>query len=341
MIRQTAAVREPDSELAGCAVITIAKGRLAVLRRCIVLMVAALVFSGSYNVSVASGRTVDIDGLAASYLEPAEPAKVGAVIVPGSGPTDRNGNNSFGLRTDAYRQLADELAKVGIASVRYDKRGVAASAARVSAEDSLTITAFVDDAVAVSSWLARQPGIAEVVLIGHSEGGVVALLAAPRVKPASLVLLTTPGRPLAQVMREQLSQPVVPVQIRDQALPIIAALDRNEVVGQVPNELMGLFRPSIQGFLRSLMAVDPAVQLRALREPVLIVGGSKDQQVPRADFDALLRARPDSRVAWVNDMTHALKILPTGALQQRTYTDPALPLAPELVSAVVRFLGKP
>jgi uncharacterized protein len=151
-------------------------------------------------------------------------------------------------------------------------------------------------------------------------------------------LLTTPGRPLAGLIREQMSHPAVPDAIRLKALPILAALEQGESVSSIPDELMGLFRPSIQGFLRSLMKIDPAKLLAANNVPTLVIGGSKDVQVTRADFDALTRARPKVESLWIAEMTHALKSLPSGALQQRTYTDPSLPLASTLMPTINGFL---
>jgi uncharacterized protein len=313
-------------------------GRTFIAFGSFVALAIALTCGWSAGATANTETRAEIDGLAATFVQADESNGLAAVIIAGSGPTDRNGNNNFGLKTDAYRLLAVELAKAGIGSVRYDKRGVGGSAARVSAEDSLTIEQFADDVVAVSGWLRLQKGVRQLVLIGHSEGGVIALLAADRAKPKALVLLATPGRPLAVLVREQMSHPAVPDAVRIKALPILAALERGESVSSVPDELMGLFRPAIQGFLRSLMKIDPAKLLAENAIPTLVLGGSKDVQVTRADFDALTRARPKIESLWVSEMTHALKALPNGALQQRTYTDPSLPLASHLVSTINGFL---
>ena len=297
-----------------------------------------LMFSSFGLAHAGTEAIADIEGLAASYLQPDNFNGLAAVIVAGSGPTDRNGNNAFGLKTDTYRLIAEELEKTGVASVRYDKRGVGASSAKVTSEDSLTIEQFADDSLKVAEWLRQQKGVRDVVLIGHSEGGVVALLAADRIKPKALILLASPGRPLAVLIKEQMSHPAVPDPVREKALPILAALDRGETVGSVPAELMGIFRPSIQVFLRSLMKLDPAALLAANKFPTLVIGGSRDVQVTRADFDSLTRSRPKVESLWVTDMTHSLKALPTGALQQRTYTDPSLPLASGVMTAINGFL---
>ena len=304
----------------------------------VILFAALLICSGRSHAGTES--IVEIEGLGASYLQPDNFNGLAAIVIAGSGPTDRNGNNAFGLKTDAYRLIAEEIEKAGVASLRYDKRGVGASASRVSSEESLNIEQFADDAAKVATWLRQQPGVRDVVLIGHSEGGIVALLAADRIKPRSLVLLTTPGRPLAALFKEQMAHPAVPDPIREKALPIIAALDRGESVSTVPAELMGIFRPGIQGFLRSLMKIDPAALLAASQIPVLVIGGSKDAQVTRADFDALVRSRPKLESLWISEMTHSLKTLPAGALQQRTYTDPSLPLASGMVPAITGFLKR-
>ncbi len=300
----------------------------------------AVVLGWSGLVRAGTETVADIDGLAATYLQPDNTNGVAGVIIAGSGPTDRNGNNAFGLKTDAYRLIAEELEKAGVATVRYDKRGVGASTAKITSEEALTIEQFADDALKVAEWLRQQKGVRDVVLIGHSEGGIIALLAADRIKPKALVLLASPGRPLALLINEQMNHPAVPDAIREKALPILAALDRGETVSTVPTELMGIFRPGIQGFLRSLMKIDPAALLAASPLTTLVIGGSKDVQVTRADFDALTRARPNIESLWVTDMTHSLKALPTGALQQRTYTDPSLPLAGGMIQSVIGFLKR-
>src|SRR5581483_6873257 len=128
-----------------------------------------------------------------------------AVVIAGSGPTDRDGNNAAGLRTDAYRMLCEALAARGVATVRYDKRGVGASG-RNFAPERVTLDDFVDDAAALVTRLRSDPRMGSVTLVGHSEGGVIALRVAQRMPVDGLVLVATPGRTMATVLREQLAR---------------------------------------------------------------------------------------------------------------------------------------
>jgi fermentation-respiration switch protein FrsA (DUF1100 family) len=285
---------------------------------------------------------VAIEGLAGTLIVPdGETPAPGVVIIAGSGPTDRDGNQPGGLKTDAYKLLAQGLAPEGITSLRYDKRGIAASrmAAIGMREDDFTIRNFVDDAVLLAKWLGRQQGIGPVMLVGHSEGALIALLGAKQAGAAGAVLLCGVGRKLGELMREQLSRPGTPPEVTKEAFRIIAALERGEEVTDVPKGYEGLFRQSVQPFLRSELGIDPAASAASLGLPLMIVNGGSDLQVSRADFDRLTAARPDATSLWLADMAHPLKAAPADPkLQRAVYTDPSLPLEPGLVAAIAKFV---
>jgi pimeloyl-ACP methyl ester carboxylesterase len=288
----------------------------------------------------AHARDVDIGGLAATFLRAGgtRPAP-GAVIIAGSGPTDRDGNSRLGLNTNSYKLLAEALGARGISSVRYDKRGVGGSAKLAALERETTVQHFVSDAAAVAQWLATQPDITSVVLIGHSEGGLIALLAAETLKPAGIVLLAAPGRRLGALLREQFARPGIPAPSVAEARGIIAALERGEDVADVSKSLAPAFRPSVQPYLRSLMAIDPVGLARSLPLPLMIIGGGRDLQVGRSDFDALVAGRPDAVAYWEPDMGHTLKPmrLDPRSLKQ-AYTDPNLALVAGLTDRIADFI---
>lgn len=307
-------------------------------RRLLFAAIAAALSSAA--VSAATSDEVEIGGLAATLLVPEAAGSVaGAVIIAGSGPTDRNGNSRLGLNTDAYRMLAEALVARGVTTLRYDKRGVGGSATIARPEHETTIAHFVDDAVAVVQSLAAKPGVSSVFLIGHSEGGLIALLAAARSKPAGVVLLATPGRRLGALLREQFTRPGTPGARAAEALSVIAALERGEDVAEVSQPLAPAFRPNVQPYLRSLIAVDPVEQARSLSGALMIIGGGRDIQVGRSDFDALVAARADAAAYWDPDMGHTLKpSRPDANSMQRAYTDPSLPLAVGLADRIADFI---
>ena len=122
-----------------------------------------------------------------------------------------------------------------------------------------------------------------------------------------MVLLATPGRPLGQILRDQVASPALPSDLRAEALQIIAALERGEEVKTVRADLEPLFRPSVQPFMRSWIKTDPAQLLRGLDVPALVIGGGRDIQVSRVDFDALVAARADIKSSWYPTMGHTLE----------------------------------
>ena len=270
---------------------------------CAAISVAVVLAAGwSPGMAGPVERRLTVEGLALSYLRPEGNDRVPlAVIIAGSGPTDRDGNSLQGLKTDAYKQLAEALADLGIATVRYDKRGIGGSVDLGKDETVLTIDVFAKDAQVIAKWARQLPNVGSIVLIGHSEGGVLALMAAKAAAAKAIVLLTTPGRPIGQILRDQLARPALPQELRTEALEIIAALERGEEVKTVRPDLEPLFRPSVQPFVRSLIKTDPAQLLRGLDVPALVIGGGRDIQVGRADFDALAAARADVDVDLVSE----------------------------------------
>jgi uncharacterized protein len=288
-----------------------------------------------------AGEDVTVAGLSGTLLKPAGVERPPVVLlVAGSGPTDRNGNQA-GTGPGTLRQLAEALAQRGIASLRYDKRGIGRSAVAGLREQDMVLGSFVDDAAAWVTWLQQRRDLGAPIIAGHSEGGLIAILLAKRVLVSGIVLVAAPGRRLGDVLREQLQQNGMPAPLLSDALATIAALERGESVSNVKPELAPLFRPSVQPFMRSMLAVDPASELAGLKLPVMIVSGGHDLQVSAADAALLAKARPDATRLDIADMNHVLKIAPADrAGQQDAYANPSLPLAPGLGDAVAGFVQR-
>ena len=296
--------------------------RLAAVATSVLLMIAASPIQAETSVSA--------DGMAGAFMAPTGDGPFAcAVIVPGSGPTNRDGDNPYGVSARPYALIADRLLAAGIASLRYDKR----LPATVEAERELTFDGAVADAGRWLHWCRAQTGVSAVFLIGHSEGGMIALALADREPVAGLVLLTTPGRPVAELIANQLAP--LPEPLRADAASILARLQRGDSVDDVPAALAPLFRPSIQPFLMSLMAVNPDALARRQRAPLLVVAGGQDIQVPPAD------AQPGGVALTLPDMNHVLKDVAADAADNlAAYRDPVRPLATGLVEAVVAFIRR-
>ena len=279
-------------------------------------------------------------GLAGTLARPAQgpPRGPAALIIAGSGPTDRDGNGP-NISTDTYRLIAAGLASAGIRSLRYDKRGIGGSMGAMTRETDLRFDHLVDDALGAARHLSARPDVSSLVLAGHSEGGLIATLAAEKIPAAGLVLLASPGRPLAAVLRRQLQAAPMPQDLRERALDILGKLSVGEEVADVPPVLAPLFRASVQPYLMSQLAIDPAAALARLAVPTLIVLAGRDIQIVEADLAALTRVRRDARVLELPYANHTLKRAPANrAGNVAVYQDRAAPLDPDLMPALVEFV---
>lgn len=252
-----------------------------------------------------------------------------ALIIAGSGPTDRNGNNAQ-MKNNSLQMLAHELAAQGIASLRYDKRGIGKSASAMISEEQMRFENYVEDANAWASELKADPRFNRLIIVGHSEGSLIGMLASE--KADVFVSLAGAGRPIDVILKEQLA-----VQLEGKKKLLRAAneglskLKEGKLVEDAPVELFGLFRPSVQPYMISWMKYDPAVEISNLKIPIVIVQGSTDLQVKEEDAELLHAASIGSRYILIEGMNHILKIAPLDREKNiETYSNPELPLAPEL-----------
>lgn len=261
-----------------------------------------------------------------------------ALIIAGSGPTDRDGNNPLGGRNDSLKKLAQLLARNGIASVRYDKRGIAGSRDAGTDERQLSIELYTRDAVAWGQLLKQDARFSQLVLIGHSEGALIASLAAEAAGADALISIAGSARPIDQLLRDQL-QSRLPPPLLSQSEALLTSLRAGQQVAEVPQPLEVLFRPSVQPYLISLFRQDPSQAFARLRIPALILQGNHDIQVSVSDAEHLKAARPDARMDIIEGMNHMLRIVPLDMEQQlASYRDPNLPLARELGERILAFI---
>ena len=280
-----------------------------------------------------------LEGTLALPKSPPGPIPVG-VIVAGSGPTDRNGNSPPSLRTDMYRQLAWRLAERGIATLRYDKRGVGNTRGAFDPSET-TFEDFALDANAAVTSLADDARFSKVVIIGHSEGARLATMAANDGAPiAGIVSLAGAGRPVLTVLREQLARQLDSAMLQQYDSLMALYLEGGELQ-EVPPALRLLFVPVNRRFLQTSVAYDAAEGMAQVRISVLIVQGETDLQVSVRDAEALSAARPGSELVVIPEANHVFKHTASRDLggQIVSYTDPSLPIVPELVDAIVEWVA--
>jgi uncharacterized protein len=282
--------------------------------------------------------------LKGTLLAPAGGNAPMVLIIPGSGPTDRDGNNPLGVKASTYRLLAEGLGARDIGTVRIDKRGMFGSSAAVADGNAVTIDDYVAD---VGAWIAvirKQTGVSCVWVLGHSEGGLVALAAAQKVSDiCGLVLVSAAGQPLGEVLRAQLRSNPANAPVLDWAMTAIDSLEagkRVDVTGMHP-ALMPLFAPQVQGFLINAFSYDPAKLISTVSKPVLIMQGKRDFQVGVADAERLKLAASKAELVLLPDANHVLKAVASDDKRANiaTYADPTLPLANGVVDAVANFVA--
>ncbi|HEX2607075.1 MAG TPA: alpha/beta fold hydrolase [Flavisolibacter sp.] len=257
-----------------------------------------------------------------------------ALLIAGSGPTDRNGNNPM-APNDGLRKLSYSLAHENIASLRFDKRGIGESKGSMKSEASLRFDNYVSDAVDWIRLLKKDKRFSKVIVIGHSEGSLIGMIAAKGLAD-QFISIAGAGKSADKILKEQLnSQTKI---IKEASYLIIDSLAAGYTVKNVNIMLYNLFRPSVQPYMISWFHYNPAAELKKLAIPVLIVQGNNDLQVSTEDARALAAALPKSRLMIIEGMNHIFRIVGDRKENLESYTKPELPLAPELVKAIVSFI---
>ncbi len=262
-----------------------------------------------------------------------------ALIIAGSGPTDRNGNSpAIPGANNSLKYLAEGLAVAGIASLRFDKRGIAESVMAAKSEADLRFDTFIEDAVLWGQRLRADKRFGALVVVGHSEGSLIGMVAAQRLGAEGFVSIAGAGRRADVVILEQLKPQFSP-ELYAKTESMLKSLVEGKTVEDSPAELAALFRPSVQPYVISWLKYDPAKEVVKLKSPVLIAQGAHDLQVSAEDAKLLSKAQPSAKLLIVEGMNHVLKETPADPRQQAAaYSDPSLPVAPKLLAEVVAFV---
>ncbi|MCF6743683.1 alpha/beta hydrolase [Blastococcus sp. KM273128] len=287
--------------------------------------------------------------LAGTLTLPDAPQPVPAVLLAsGSGPIDRDSNHRR-ARFDVARQLASALAGAGIASLRYDKRGVGGSPGdwrTAGLHDN------VDDLGAALDALRARPEVdaGRVLLAGHSEGAILAAALAARGAPVrGLVLLAMSAGPGEELLRWQARQitPTLPAPVRFVLRLLrtdleskVAANHRRIKATTTDVARIGGARINAR-WHREFLAHDPREDLRRIEVPVLAVTGAKDLQARPADLETIAAAvRGPVETHLVPDLTHTLRRQPGPASLSAYRRELRRPVDAELLGTVVTWCDR-
>ena len=258
------------------------------------------------------------------------------LIIAGSGPTDRDGN-SGSLKNNSLKMLAQGLYDNNIASFRFDKRGIAKSAKAMISEEDLRPEHYIRD---VQQWyllLKNDSRFSSVIILGHSEGSLIGMIASQDVFPEKFISLAGPGVSMQATLKRQLADQ--PPYVLSMSLPIIEQLEKGKTVDSVPPLINSLFRPSVQPYLISSFKYDPAVEISKVKCPVLIIQGTTDIQIQVEDAKKLAESNSNSELVIIEGMNHILKEADANRfLNLRTYGDPNLELKQGLIKSITSFI---
>ena len=270
-----------------------------------------------------------------TLLQPAQKTDTLAIIIAGSGPTDRNGNQQMS-QNNSLKKLAQELTKKGIATFRYDKRLFALLRNNALVEENLRFDNFVTDAVDVINYF-KEKGFNTIILIGHSQGALVGTLAAQQAAITKFIALSGAGQPLDRLVIDQLTKQAPGlVENAEEAFSDLKTKGKSE---NFNIGLLSLMRPAVQPFMKSWIEYDPAKELSELDIPVLIISGTNDIQVPPTESKILHEASPNSKLVLIASMNHVLKDIEGDDLENsKSYSNPSLPVSPKLIEEVVQFI---
>ena len=246
------------------------------------------------------------------------------LIIAGSGPTDMDGNSAIGnLRNNSLKFLAEGLAANGIASLRFDKRGIGTSASAGKEEAKLRFEDYVNDVTGWIDYLAKEKRFTTITVAGHSEGAGA-------------------GRPAYEIIEAQVAAQQNPEAVRKEVASINGSLKNGKEVSDVPAYLQSLYRASVQPYLISWFKYNPRTVIASVKVPVLIVQGKNDIQVSVEDAELLKKGCPAAELLLIDKMNHVLKDCESKDVQQQmlTYGNPSLPVNSTLIASVSTFVKK-
>ena len=258
-----------------------------------------------------------------------------ALLIAGAGSTDHDGNGPQ-IKPATLKKLSEQLVARGIATLRYDKRGAGGWKPEFGRPEDFRFKDYVDDAAALVNYLRSSGKFPRLVLVGHSEGGLVAILTARRVPVDRLVLLATAARRQGDLLKAQLERKQIPPDVLQPIMKAIDTIMSGQIVDPPPPGLA--ITPSMQPGIASAFTEDPIDPLKLVERPTLIVGGGRDRQVARLDFVALAAAAPVAKTLWLPEMNHILVDVANEDDDLAAYDQPERALDTALIEAVAAFI---
>ena len=257
------------------------------------------------------------------------------IIIPGSGPTDRDGNSTM-TKNNSLKFLAEALANKDIASFRFDKSVLSYKKEDSEKINALTFETFINEAKSIINYFKNTKTYSKIVVAGHSQGSLVGIIASNNLVDA-FISLEGAGRSLDEIFVEQieLQAPF----LKEDTQKIVAELKKGNTVEEFNPMLSSLFNKQVQPFLISWMKYNPEDEIAKLNIPILIINGSKDIQVKNLDAELLHKAAKNSELFIVENMNHIFKEIKGDLTENmQSYNMATLPIMTEFSDKISTFV---
>lgn len=307
------------------------------MKQFLFLFIICSTFSCFSQATSAAGKEISVSPFVdGTILVPGTASKPPlAIIIGGSGPTDREGNQQM-QRTNSLKYLAEGLYNEGIASFRYDKRIIKQMKDRTINEESIRFDDFITDAISAVNYFKKADAFSKIIVVGHSQGSLVGMIAAQG-KADAFVSIAGAGQEIDDVIIDQLGKQAPG--LKDNARQAFDDMRANGIAVNYSPGLASIFRPQIQPFMLTWMRFDPKKEIAKLDIPVLIINGDKDLQVQVSEAEKLRKSRPDAQYSIIKNMNHILKEIEGNDMENgKSYNEPNRPVIPEVISTLATFI---
>lgn len=307
----------------------------------LLILLIFLVSSATFSQEKFTSEEINISNLIDGTLlvpEKKQPHTL-AIIIQGSGPTDRDGNQP-NAKNNSLKYLAEGISENGVATFRYDKRLVKLVKQGRLKEEEISFDHFIDDAEAIVTRFQKDARFDKIVMVGHSQGSLVGMVAAYRNQVAGYISIAGAGQEIDDVIVDQLKRQA-PALVED-ARKSFDDLRVNGIALNYGIGLASIFRPQIQPFMRSWMEYNPQTEIAKLEIPVLILNGTEDVQVDVEEAKLLHKAKPLAEFYIIENMNHILKEIPAGDTMDnyKSYNETRRPVMQELIDKIVEFIER-
>lgn len=259
------------------------------------------------------------------------------ILLAGSGPTNRNGNQ-IRMQNNSLKYLAEDLAKGGYSVFTFDKRIIAQIIAGNVKESESRFDDLIADATSVANHFRKTNKYDKFVFAGHSEGSLVGMIVAHQTKSDAYISLSGAGRGIDEVLVEQLDKQL-PSQ-KEKIAAYFNLLKKGETFKNEVPVLESIFRASVQPYLISWLKYSPQEEIKKLQCPILIINGDKDLQVEPKDAVLLNQANKKSELVLLKNMNHVFKTIEGDKTENmNSYSNPDLKNTPELSETILKFLN--